>query len=144
MKTPISCGFLIVRGNPISSFLLMKHPTRWDLPKGHVDPGESDEECALRELYEETGIRPGDIEIVPGFVYESQYPVAGRRYGGDGTVIKTLRIFLARLLDDAAISVTEHAGYEWFPWQPPHQIQPQTIDPLLAALQRFQSADSTD
>jgi 8-oxo-dGTP diphosphatase len=29
----------------------------WSLPKGKVDPGESDEEAALREVEEETGVR---------------------------------------------------------------------------------------
>ncbi|CAN5704138.1 hypothetical protein BH20ACT2_BH20ACT2_07040 [soil metagenome] len=29
----------------------------WSLPKGKVDPGETDEHCALREVEEETGLR---------------------------------------------------------------------------------------
>jgi 8-oxo-dGTP diphosphatase len=29
----------------------------WTLPKGKAEPGESDEECALREVEEETGLR---------------------------------------------------------------------------------------
>jgi 8-oxo-dGTP pyrophosphatase MutT (NUDIX family) len=29
----------------------------WSLPKGKCDPGESDEDCALREVEEETGFR---------------------------------------------------------------------------------------
>jgi 8-oxo-dGTP pyrophosphatase MutT (NUDIX family) len=29
----------------------------WSLPKGKRDPGETDEECALREIAEETGFR---------------------------------------------------------------------------------------
>ena len=29
----------------------------WSLPKGKLDPGESWEECALREVHEETGLR---------------------------------------------------------------------------------------
>ena len=28
----------------------------WSIPKGKRDPGESDEECALREVAEETGL----------------------------------------------------------------------------------------
>lgn len=28
----------------------------WSLPKGHVEPGETEEETALRELFEETGL----------------------------------------------------------------------------------------
>ena len=29
----------------------------WSLPKGKLDPGESWEDCALREVWEETGVR---------------------------------------------------------------------------------------
>lgn len=29
----------------------------WTFPKGKVEPGESDEECAVREVEEETGLR---------------------------------------------------------------------------------------
>ncbi len=29
----------------------------WSLPKGHVDPGETDLDAALREVFEETGVR---------------------------------------------------------------------------------------
>ena len=29
----------------------------WTFPKGKLDPGETEEECALREVEEETGLR---------------------------------------------------------------------------------------
>jgi 8-oxo-dGTP diphosphatase len=29
----------------------------WSLPKGKCDPGETDEQCAVREVEEETGLR---------------------------------------------------------------------------------------
>jgi 8-oxo-dGTP pyrophosphatase MutT (NUDIX family) len=35
---------------------------KWDLPKGKLDPGESLESCALREVIEETGV--GQLEII--------------------------------------------------------------------------------
>ena len=33
----------------------------WDLPKGHIDEGESAEECAVREIAEETGVEGAKI-----------------------------------------------------------------------------------
>jgi len=133
-----SCGFLIIRGNPTREFLLMRHDDRWDLPKGHVDDDESEMQCALRELDEETGITADDIEIVPSFRFTLQYPVYDKRRGGQCD--KTLVVFLARLKHDVNITATEHVGYEWLPWKPPHKIQPRTIDPLLAAVEKFLSA----
>jgi 8-oxo-dGTP pyrophosphatase MutT (NUDIX family) len=130
-----SCGFLIIRGNPIREFLLMKHDDRWDLPKGHVDPGETEMQCALRELDEETGITADDIEIIPNFRFTLQYPVYDKRRGGQFD--KTLIIFLARLKRDVEIAATEHVGHEWFPWNPPHKIQTKTIDPLLSSVADF-------
>jgi 8-oxo-dGTP pyrophosphatase MutT (NUDIX family) len=136
MTQPFSCGFLIVRGNPIESFLLMKHFRRWDLPKGHVDEGETELQCALRELREETGIVPEDIEIDPTFSYENRYMVNQKRYGGKGFVEKKLLVYLARLKNPVKIKVTEHDGYRWFSWNPPHRIQDLTIDSLLETLER--------
>ena len=41
--------------------LMIYRNNRWDLPKGHVDCGESDEECAVREIAEETGVEGAKI-----------------------------------------------------------------------------------
>ena len=130
-----SCGVLIVRGAPIREFLLMRHADRWDLPKGHVDAGETEVQCALRELREETGIAAADIELVDGFRFTNHYPVRAKKSGQ--LYDKTLVVFLARLKRDVPIVVTEHQGYEWFRWSPPHAIQAWTIDPLLAELESF-------
>lgn len=133
-----SCGVLIFRQQPKESFLLMEHPKRLDLPKGHVDPGETETECALRELREETGIKPGDIELDPLFRFTLQYLVNGKRYGlKEDRVLKTLVIFLAELKREVKIKCTEHHGYRWVDWAPPHHIQGQTIDPLLAAVDEY-------
>jgi 8-oxo-dGTP pyrophosphatase MutT (NUDIX family) len=125
-----SCGVIVFRREP-RSFLLMRHHDRWDLPKGHVDPGETDLECALRELEEETGITANDIQLDEQFVFESHYEVYNKRFPGQ-RCDKTLLIYFAWLLREVEITPTEHLGFEWFDWNPPHQIQAATIDPLLA------------
>ena len=131
-----SCGVLITVGRPVERFLLMKHPDRWDLPKGHVDPGETERECAMRELNEETGISASDVELDADFRFTLEYQVRMKRYG-NRPVDKELVIFLGRLINDVRILTTEHESYQWFPWDPPHRIQVQTIDPLLARTDEF-------
>ena len=129
-----SCGFIIFRtrsdGGKLE-FLLMRHKARWDLPKGHVDPGETQMECALRELEEETAIKFDDITIDPEFRFSHQYEV---RYSRNDyrPQQKELVIYLAMLDNPVELVITEHLGYEWIEWNPPHQIQDQTIDPVLA------------
>jgi 8-oxo-dGTP pyrophosphatase MutT (NUDIX family) len=53
-------GGVVIR--PDGRFLGMKRDGIWDLPKGKLDPNESSEEAALREVQEETGLE--GLEIV--------------------------------------------------------------------------------
>ncbi len=129
-----SCGFLIYREEPNLSFLLMQHPTRWDLPKGHVDKGETEMQCALRELDEETGIPVDYLEIDTGFRFDQHYTVLLKKFNHEPRP-KTLTIFLAKLTDPFFdIKPTEHDDFQWFDWNPPHDIQAKTINPVLAAV----------
>lgn len=134
-----SCGVLVMRRQPRLSFLLMEHADRLDLPKGHVDAGETELECALRELVEETGIHADQITLDREFRFEEQYYPPLSRYGGD-RVEKTLVIFLAWLDIPCDILLTEHAGYRWVDWAPPHDLQANTINPLLKKVQQFLAA----
>ena len=140
MREIKACGVLVVRGDPVESFLLMKHHNRWDLPKGHLDGNESEVACALRELWEETGITAEDIELIPGFRFTTVYDVQSKRFRE--RCRKTLVIFLGRLKRDVKIQPTEHLDFQWFPWRPPHRIQKQTIDPLLAAAEEFLTSET--
>lgn len=44
--------------NKKGELLMMLRRGKWDMPKGKWDPGETLEECALREVTEETGLSP--------------------------------------------------------------------------------------
>ncbi|QDS86431.1 RNA pyrophosphohydrolase [Rosistilla ulvae] len=131
-----AAGYLVFRNHPRRQFLLMRHADRWDLPKGHVDAGESILQTARRELLEETGIGPEDFTHAEDFCFQIQYRVTSRKSGKPKD--KQVTIFLAQLKrDEIQIVPTEHPGFEWFDWSPPHQIQPATIDPLLAYAQTY-------
>ena len=43
--------------NDAGEILLMLRRGKWDLPKGKLDPGESLETCAVREVQEEAGLK---------------------------------------------------------------------------------------
>ncbi len=45
----------VVRNSRGECLMILRNG-RWDLPKGHLERGESLEQCALREVEEETGI----------------------------------------------------------------------------------------
>jgi 8-oxo-dGTP diphosphatase len=51
-----AAGGLVVRGGSIAVVHRPKYDD-WSLPKGKLDPGETWEEAAVREVEEETGVR---------------------------------------------------------------------------------------
>ena len=53
-----SCGVLVYRDeNGVREYLLaLQIGDNWSIPKGHMEAGETEEETALRELFEETGL----------------------------------------------------------------------------------------
>lgn len=56
----VSAGGVILRSGPWGPevVLIARGPVfRWSLPKGHVEPGETTEQAAIREAQEETGLQ---------------------------------------------------------------------------------------
>jgi 8-oxo-dGTP diphosphatase len=51
-----AAGGVVVRDGRVLLIYRERYPD-WSLPKGKVEPGETWEEAALREVWEETGVR---------------------------------------------------------------------------------------
>ena len=63
--------------NEKNELLMIFREAHWDLAKGHLDEGESIEECAMREVSEETGVLNLEIEKKVG-VSRHIYEYKGR------------------------------------------------------------------
>ena len=84
-----SCGAVVFNEEKGErQFLLIRNrrSAHWGFPKGHIEPGETKEETAIREVLEETGL---NIEIVRGFVKNSEYIIQGK-------IEKSVSIFLGK------------------------------------------------
>ncbi len=57
--------------NEQGEFLFIRRRGKWDLPKGHLDPGELSKEAALREVSEECGIKDMKITQSLGITYHT-------------------------------------------------------------------------
>ena len=64
-------------------------------PKGHVEKNETEGETALREIYEEVGLRP---TLIKGFKVIDEYPLPHKQ-----NVIKQVVYFLAEYSSQAII-----------------------------------------
>ena len=132
-----SCGVMLFRSDG-KEFLILHHPDRCDLPKGHIKEGETDIECVFRELQEETGFTAQDVVLDPHFRYESTYYPRYNRFG-DKKVEKTIVIYLGWLITEHEIKLGEHVGFEWMQWAPPHHFQEKTIYEVLKKLENSQA-----
>lgn len=68
-------GVVRRRSGPGEPEVLLVHRTArtdWTFPKGKVEPGESDEQCALREVEEETGLQCALGPELPAVEYRDQ------------------------------------------------------------------------
>ena len=103
----------------------------WQMPQGGLDPGETAEAGALRELEEETGISPDKVEIVAVASRQLLYDVPseisttlwGGKYKGQCQSWFLMRFLGTEADIDLATEHPEFRAYQWVdPWHLPDLI----------------------
>lgn len=108
-----SCGAIIFKRQKegIKYLLLHYEAGHWDLPKGHQEKNEKEEQTALREIKEETGIE--EIEFVDGFRETISYYYKR----GEEAIFKEVVFFLAQSAAEEVTLSKEHIGYAWMSYE---------------------------
>lgn len=99
MKTEYSYGAVVYRKKENKTEFLIEYMTlgHISIPKGHIEEGETEKECALREIKEETNL---DVELDMNFSHTISYsPKEG--------VYKYVTFYLAKATSENIISQLE-------------------------------------
>lgn len=84
-KREVSAGGIVYRRNHDSvEVALIRSRRRWGLPKGHLEPGETVQQAACREVFEETGLRGEVVDKLGEITY---------RFMNKWTECKPVRVF---------------------------------------------------
>ena len=78
MKYEVSSGAIVFtrKENNIYYVIVKSLDGYYGFPKGHIEGSETEEETALREVYEETGIRS---KIIDGFRTTDEYTILNKK-----------------------------------------------------------------
>lgn len=74
MQLEKSCGGVVfTRENGDVRYVIIRHRSgHCGFPKGHMEPGETEQQTALREICEEVGL---NCTLLEGFRQQDQYPL---------------------------------------------------------------------
>jgi len=110
MKQIFSAGVIVYQFSPEGiKYLLIRHPGgHWDLPKGKLEPGETELQAALRELNEETGIN--QLKLDETFYEKVIYKYSDHR---GGFIHKHVAFFLGSTEQKNVVLSHEHDAFAW-------------------------------
>lgn len=77
MKYDDSCGAVVFtrKNDEILYVIIQSIEGYYGFPKGHIEGNETEEETALREIHEETGLK---VDIIPGFRFVDEHRIPGK------------------------------------------------------------------
>ena len=77
MSYEYSCGAVVFtrEDGDIRYVVIQSIKGFYGFPKGHVEPGETDEQTALREIREEVGL---NVKLIPGFCQAEEHPLPNK------------------------------------------------------------------
>lgn len=110
MKNEISAGGIIIKRSTkaVQVLLIRDMNGNWTFPKGILEKGESYEDAAKREIYEETGLKNiRSIRKLTPIHY---------MYQRNGLIQKTVYYFLFELTGDSEICVQKEEGINEARW----------------------------
>ena len=118
MNKEFSAGAVIFKRKDSKILFLVVYSSRnkiWGFPKGHLDPGETEKEAAIREIKEETGL--DNLRFVDGFAEKAAYEIISKRPPFKGERIeKHVTYFLCEAKDqDVIVDGREISDYRFLP-----------------------------
>lgn len=127
----VAGGGLVVNEN--GEMLMIFRRGAWDLPKGHLDKGETIEECAVREVQEETGLKNVELGKFLTITYHSYEQ-------GTHHIMKESHWFLMKSsLDEKLVPQTDEDidEIEWVKGEQLDQYLPQAYPSIRNVLQEY-------
>lgn len=93
-----SAGGIVL--NPINEVIVVnQRGDSWSLPKGHIDPGETAQQAAEREIAEESGIT--ELAFIRELGSYERHRIGKGGIGEDRGELKRIHMFLFRTLHQA-------------------------------------------
>jgi len=75
--------YVVMGARYLGKWIFVRHRERqsWELPAGHIEPGEGPDQAAVRELYEEAGVVNSTLSIISDYSVSDKGKFAfGRLY----------------------------------------------------------------
>lgn len=119
--------YVIIGTRENGEWIFVRHKDRstWELPAGHIEEGESAEEAAKRELFEETGVTKAKLVAI------NDYSVTENKNTRSG------RIFFASVLNRGPLPISEIKEIRISKKSPSPATYPEAHDSFLKVFEHY-------